>query len=228
MLKTAHGLLNLMPGNLAPVQDRLRSICVSELAHRLHAFRECVWSRNPLHFFGSSGIRLGRGIDRRELPPYPEHYLGPWLGPRSFAVASRAGRLYPFGRAGGRLGPEDRATHRMSQFRDDHTHKRRCPTRKTGGLVGPHGRPRVKAPSPTGRSLLRVNYAAEGEFDGPMSFAFADPLSFPTDPSFGRSFRWRDVSWASDVATRQALDTLRTRGRISGFWARSGVIIAAS
>jgi hypothetical protein len=38
-----------------------------------------------LHFFGNRGIRLPRTTSAgRELPPYPGHYPGPWLGPLSF------------------------------------------------------------------------------------------------------------------------------------------------
>ena len=38
-----------------------------------------------LHFLGNGGIRLPRMTSAgRELPPYPGHYPGPWLGPLSF------------------------------------------------------------------------------------------------------------------------------------------------
>ena len=189
------------------------------------ANRRCLWQLPSLlrHWWNSA-----LSVDSREPPPYPGRYPGPWLGPRSFAATPRAGGPCLYGRAGRRLDPTGRAVGRMSQFRGDYKRKRRRPTRKTGGVVGPRGQPWRRAPPPAGRSLLRVNSAAEGTFDGPMSFAFADPLPLPTDLPWGRCCRRGDLSWAPDVAASHALDTPGTRGRTSGFWARAGVITSAS
>src|SRR5450631_3007020 len=65
--------------------------------------------------------------DGRELPPYPRHYPGPWLGPLSFIV-----RHTPVGppctvRPVGTFATVARAeaTNNMSQFRWRHTRRRR-------------------------------------------------------------------------------------------------------
>jgi hypothetical protein len=180
-----------------------------------------------LHFLGTGGIQLCHQT-AGNYPRIPgvtpglglvHDPLRPCHAPVGSALQGRAGR---------RLGPASRAAGRMSQFRGDHGRRRRRPTRKTGGVVGPRGQPWRRAPPPAGRSLPRVNSAAEGRFDGPMSFAFADPLPLPTDPPSGRCCRRGDLPWAPDVIASHVLDTPGTRGRTPGFWARAGVITSAS
>ena len=63
---------------------------------------------------------------------------------------------------------------------------------------------------------------------GPLSFTCVDLFRFPASPSFGRGYLSRNVSWASDVAGCQALDTLQRRGWTPGWWTRAGVNSAAS
>ncbi len=119
--------------------------------------------------------------DGRELPPYPRHYPGPWLGPLSFAV--RHTPVVPpciVGAVGTSVtASRGRATNSMSQFRWHHTRPRRILLRRPAGLLftvdDPNGRshhPRACAPSYQQRYELI--------FDDPTQFAFADPLRLPT------------------------------------------------
>jgi hypothetical protein len=124
---------------------------------------------------------LAPSSDGRELPPYPRHYPGPWLGPLSFIVRHTpvgppctvrpVGTSTTVARGG--------ATNNMSQFRWHHARTRRILLKRPAGLSftvdDPHGRshhPRACAPS--------YQQCYEGKFDGPMQFAFADPLGLPT------------------------------------------------
>src|SRR5206468_4288688 len=102
------------------------------------------------------------------------------------------------------------------------------PDSKTGGSISPRGQPYEKAPPPAGRSLLRVNSAAEGTIDGPMSFACADPLPLPTYLPTDRCCLPEGMAWASDVSASHALNAPRTGGRTFGFWAKAGVTTSAS
>ena len=119
--------------------------------------------------------------DGRELPPYPRHYPGPWLGPLSFAA--RHTPVAPpciVGTVGTSVtANRGRATYSMSQFRWHHTRLRRILLRRSAGLLftvdGSNGKPhhpRAYAPS------YQQRY--EVTFDDPMQFAFADPLRLPT------------------------------------------------
>ena len=119
--------------------------------------------------------------DGRELPPYPRHYPGPWLGPLSFAA--RHTPVVPpctVGTVGTSVtANRDRATNSMSQFRWHHTRPRRTLLKRPAGLLftvdDPIGRshhPRACAPS--------CQQCYEVIIDGPMQFAFADPLRLPT------------------------------------------------
>jgi len=119
--------------------------------------------------------------DGRELPPYPRHYPGSWLGPLSFAA--RHTPVIPpciVGTVGtSATASRGRAANSMSQFRWHHTRPRRILLRRPAGLSftvdDPRGRshhPRACAPS------YQQRY--EDIHDGPTQFAFADPLRLPT------------------------------------------------
>jgi hypothetical protein len=119
--------------------------------------------------------------DGRELPPYPRHYPGPWLGPLSFAA--RHTPVVPPGIVGtvgtSVTASRGRATSSMSQFRWHHTRPRRILLRRPAGLSftvdDPKGRshhPRACAPSCQQRYEVII--------DGPTQFAFADPLRLPS------------------------------------------------
>ena len=119
--------------------------------------------------------------DGRELPPYPRHYPGPWLGPLSFAA--RHTPVVPpciVGTVGTSVTADrGRETNSMSQFRWHHTRPRRTLLRRPAGLLftvdDPHGRshhPRACAPSCQQRYEVTT--------DGPTQFAYADPLRLPT------------------------------------------------
>ncbi len=119
--------------------------------------------------------------DGRELPPYPRHCPGPWLGPLSFAarhtpvvppcIVGTVGTSVTANRGG--------ATNSMSQFRWHHTRPRRILLQRPAGLSftvdDPYGRshhPRADAPSYQQRYEVTI--------DDPTQFAFADPLRLPT------------------------------------------------
>jgi hypothetical protein len=75
--------------------------------------------------------------DGQELPPYPRHYPGPWLGPLSFIV-----RHTPVGppcivRPVGTFATVARgkATNNMSQFRWRHTRRRRVLLIRPAGFM---------------------------------------------------------------------------------------------
>ena len=141
--------------------------------------RNCVAAFH-LHFFSNVEF-CSIPKDGRELPPYPRHYPGPWLGPLSFAarhtpvvppcIVETVGTSVTASRDG--------ATNSMSQFRWHHTRPRRILLRRPAGLLftvdDPMGRshhPRAYAPSYQQRYEVKI--------DGPMQFAFADPLRLPT------------------------------------------------
>jgi hypothetical protein len=93
---------------------------------------------------------------------------------------TRAGRLSVYRRARGHL---DRVAERadcLSQFRGDHTRRSRRSARKTGGVGGHHGQPYEKAPPPAGQMPPPRQQRCGGTIDGPMPFAFANPLPLPT------------------------------------------------
>jgi hypothetical protein len=119
--------------------------------------------------------------DGRELPPYPRHYPGPWLGPLSFIVrhtpVGPPWTVRPVGTS--TTVARGEATNNMSQFRWHHTRQRRVLLIRPAGFViavdNPmrrSHRPRACAPSCQQRYEVTI--------DGPMQFAFADPLCLPT------------------------------------------------
>ena len=160
--------------------------------------------------------------DGRELPPYPRHYPGPWLGPLSFIV-----RHTPVGppctvRPVGTSTPVARgeATNNMSQFQWHHARQRRVLLRRPAGVViavdNPmrrSHRPRACAPPYQQRYEVII--------DGPMQFAFADPLCLPT--SRHRLAVCRCVRWLRGLPTlrRATFRTLRRPEVRTRLWAAS-------
>jgi len=136
-----------------------------------------------LHFFGNCGILLPRTASAgRELPPYPEHYPGPWLGPLSFIARHLPVRPpCTVGRVGTSITGK---TPWPSDERHDpvpmvsHTAKT-DPAQKTGGIFSHRGRPYEKVPLPASPEAPPYQQCYEVTNDGPMQFAFADPLVLP-------------------------------------------------
>ena len=119
--------------------------------------------------------------DGRELPPYPRHYPGPWLGPLSFMA-----RHTPFRPPGtvGRVGTSptvarERATNHMSQFRWHHTRPRRVLLIRPAGFMIAVDDPRRRSHHPRAYAPSHQQ-CCEVTIDGPMQFAFANPLGLPT------------------------------------------------
>jgi hypothetical protein len=127
-----------------------------------------------LHFLGNRGIRLSRTrSESRELPPYPGHYPGPWLGPLSFIARHtpvrppcKVGRV---GTSFDRASPDERATNDMSQFRWFHTRTRRILLVRPAGLSITVDDPIGRSHHPRARRLPRINSAAELHLTAPCS-----------------------------------------------------------
>ena len=119
--------------------------------------------------------------DGRELPPYPRHYPGPWLGPLSFAA--RHTPVAPpciVGTVGtSATANRSRATDSMSQFRWHHTRPRRILLIRPAGLLFTVDDPMRRSHHPR---AFAHSYQQRYEliYDGPMQFAFASPLRLPT------------------------------------------------
>ena len=119
--------------------------------------------------------------DGRELPPYPRHCPGLWLGPLSFIarhtpvrppwIVGRVGTSVAVGR--------DRATCNMSQFRWHHIRPRRILLRRPAGLSFTVDDPMRRSHHPRACAPPRQQ-CCEVIYDGPMQFAFAGPLHLPT------------------------------------------------
>lgn len=99
----------------------------------------------------------------------------------------------------------------MSQFRWRYTRRRRILLLRPAGLLFTvddpmrrSHRPRALAPA------YQQCYAAI--IDGPMQFAFADPLRLPTPGIESLLLDWLSFSWASHLAAGHASDTLVKRG----------------
>jgi hypothetical protein len=126
-----------------------------------------------LHFFGNRGIRLPRTMSEgRELPPYPGHYPGPWLGPLSFVVRHTPVRPP---RTVGRVGTSitgktrGRATSDMSQFRWFHARTRRILLVRPAGFSITVDDPIGRSHHPRARRLPRVNSATGLHLTAPCS-----------------------------------------------------------
>jgi hypothetical protein len=133
-----------------------------------------------LHFFGNRGIQLPRTVSEgRELPPYPEHYPGPWLGPLSFII--RHTPVHPpwtVGRVGTSImgktpWPSDERHFPVPMVPQT---AKTDPAQKTGGIFGHRGRPYEKVPPPASPKAPPCQQCYGVTIDGPMQFAFADPL----------------------------------------------------
>jgi len=165
---------------------------------------------------------LAPSCDGRELPPYPRHYPGPWLGPLSFVA--RHAPVGPPCTVGpvGTSAPvtRDRATNNMSQFRWHHMRRRRVLLQRPAGFM-------IAVDNPNGRSHRPQLFSSsrqqrcEVNIDGPMQFAFANPLRLPTPGDrrtvrrCTRRFRGLPTSWQ---ATCQTLRRPEVRARL---WAAS-------
>lgn len=122
-------------------------------------------------FTSSAMWNSAPSCDGRELPPYPGHYPGPWLGPRSFVArhtpvrppcrVGRVGTSAPIARR--------RATNDMSQFRWFHVRTRRTLLQRPAGFsitVDDHMR---RSHHPRARRLPRVNSATRLQLTVPRS-----------------------------------------------------------
>jgi hypothetical protein len=99
----------------------------------------------------------------------------------------------------------------MSQFRCNHMRPRRVLLKRPAGLSitvdDPDGRshhPRAFAPS------CQQRY--EGIIDGPMQFAFANPLRLPGQDIVALFIDAMALTWASYLAAGHVSDTPVTRG----------------
>jgi hypothetical protein len=138
----------------------------------------------PLHSFGNRGIRLLRtaASEGRELPPYPGHYPRPWLGPLSFIA--RHTPVRPSCTVG-QVGTS--ATGTLPWPSDERyvpvpmvpPTAKTDPAHKTGGIVSHRGRPREKVPLPASPMAPPCQQRYGVTIDGPLQFAFADPLVLP-------------------------------------------------
>src|SRR6185437_9966678 len=134
--------------------------------------------RRRLHFF--STWNSAPSCDDRELPPYPWHYPGPWLGPLSF-IARHTPVCPPctVGPVGTSASVQpSRATNDMSQFRWFHTRIRRTLFRRPAGLLVTVDDPMRRSHHPRARRLLRVNSDAELKLTAPHSLLSLVRLSF--------------------------------------------------
>ena len=183
-----------------------------------------------LHFLGNGGIQL-HPSDGRELPPYPRHYPGPWLGPLSFVVRhTPVGPPCTVGPVGTSAAvARGGATNNMSQFRWHHTRRRRVLLKRPAGLLitvdDPMRRshhPRACAPSCQQRYEVII--------DGPMQFAFADPLRLPTSGHRRVTVivDAQTLSWASHLAAGHVSDTPVTERFGRGCGPRPTVVPSAS
>ena len=137
-----------------------------------------------LHFFGNGGIQLPRtASEGRELPPYPGHYPGPWLGPLSFVV--RHTPVHPpctVGRVGTsitEMTPWPSNERHVPVPMVPHTSET-DPAQKTGGVFDHRGRPQWKVPPPASTMAPPCQQRYGVTIDGPTQFAFADPLDLLT------------------------------------------------
>ena len=119
--------------------------------------------------------------DGRELPPYPRHYPGPWLGPLSF-VARHSPVSPPC--TVGLVGTSALVEIRRSD--EQHFPVPMAPHAfKTDSVIRPTGLS-FTVDDPTRRShhprafAPRVNNATRLQLTVPTRFAFADPLDLPT------------------------------------------------
>ena len=171
-----------------------------------------------LHFISTWNSAPSKS-DGRELPPYPRHYPGPWLGPLSFAV--RHTPVVPpciVGTVGtSATASRDGATNSMSQFRWHHTRPRRTLLLRPAGLMitvdNPMRRshhPRACAPSCQQRYEVII--------DGPTQFAFADPLRLPTPGVESLLLGDSSFPWASHLSAGHVSDILvkRSSGAVGG------------
>jgi hypothetical protein len=152
--------------------------------------------------------------DGRELPPYPRHYPGPWLGPLSFIA-----RHSPVGppdtvRPVGTFTAVSRgeATNNMSQFRCNHLRQRRVLLKRPAGLS-------ITVDNPMGRSHHPRAFTPsfQQRYEGNKLTIPCSSLSLTRSP-----FRRQDtaalfvdvagLTWASYLAAGHVSDTLVTRG----------------
>ena len=118
--------------------------------------------------------------DGRELPPYPRHYPGPWLGPLSF-VARHTPVSPPckVGQVGTSAAvARDGETNNMSQFRWFHMRRRRVLLVRPAGLSITVDDPMRRSHHPRAFAPP-LKQCCEVMIDGPMQFAFANPLHLP-------------------------------------------------
>jgi hypothetical protein len=156
-------------------------ICVDGLRHRQHACRpkllcdDFTSTSSAIVEFSSVLRRPGTTpVSRtllRALAWSTIHYRSPHTG--SPSLNSRAGR---------HLG------HWKTQWPSDERHvpvpivphtAKTDPAQKTGGIISHRGRPHEKVPLPASPKTPPHQQCCEVTIDGPMQFAFADPLVLP-------------------------------------------------
>ena len=169
-------------------------------------------AKPDLHFFGNRGILLHRKM-AGNYPRIPGITLG--LGLVHYPLLPVTHRFALLVQSSG-LAPlpwwkPGRATNNMSQFRWHHKRTRRILLLRPAGLLvtmdDPMRRshhPRAFAPS--------CQQCYEVTIDGPMQFAFANPLALPTRRIESLLFDPLRFSWASHLAAGHVSDTLVKRG----------------
>ena len=152
-------------------------------------------------------------FDGRELPPYPRHYPGPWLGPLSFAARHTPVRPPCTVR---RVGTStavarDGATNSMSQFRWLHMRRRRVPLKDRRACRSPWT---TLAGGPTTRelSLPRDNSAARLELTAPCSSLSLTRFAFRRLAAESLLLAGQIFPWASHLAAGHVSDTPVKRG----------------
>jgi hypothetical protein len=86
------------------------------------------------------------------------------------------------------------------------------PAQKTGGIFVHRGRPQWKVPPPASPKAPPCQQRYGVTIDGPMQFAFADPLVLPASGTTYCSSQNRFFSWASHLAAGHVSDTPATGG----------------
>jgi hypothetical protein len=171
-----------------------------------------------LHFFGNRGIRLPRtGVRRPGTAPVSQAL--PWALAWSTILyrSPHTGSPSFYSRAGRHLGtgcPEPSDERYVPVPMVPHTAKT-DPARKTGGIVSHRGRPRVKVPLPASPKAPPYQQRYGVIIDGPMQFAFADPLVLPASGSDSLFVAEPILSRASHLAAGRGPDTPVTRGSVA-------------
>ena len=144
--------------------------------------------------------------DGRELPPYPRRYPEPWLGPLSFiARHTPVGPPYIVGRSAPPLAVARTERRTTCPSSDGSTRDQDGSCSKTGGIIVHRGRPKRRSHHPRACAPSRQQ-RYEVKIDGPMQFAFANPLRLPTSVGQSLLLAAPVFSWASHLAAGRVSD----------------------